>query len=307
MDITLVKGESVVLLVDPRDTRDKGWILSDDIYRVEFNLRESETADVLLTAVGGVEKIGESVDDPGKVAIPLYWYDLKDLATGTYYYDVVLFQKGHQFDIADSDGLYVQISAGKVRVSAGDWTDIDEGWLALADDTVNFIELTAAGVYALGSGAYTGGMMALYRVITADGEVMAEFPGDTWFEEDASNHLGLDFAYLSGWVLNADGDALVSVDAGTVTLKAGRTNFIEVNSAGVVSANITRFTAGAWPLFAVDCDADSITDVEAQQTDLFTALDDREDYLRGDMRVPTVKKQCVVTWTPGQPEDEEGE
>lgn len=73
-------------------------------------------------------------------------------------------------------------------------------------------------------------------------------------------HSGLNFAYGVG-IARAD-NAVARVDAGTVSLTDDATNYIEVTTAGVVSANTTGFTAGRIPLFTVTTASGAITAVQ---------------------------------------------
>ncbi len=72
-------------------------------------------------------------------------------------------------------------------------------------------------------------------------------------------HSGLDFAYGIG-VVRAD-NVVNKVVAGTVTLTDDSTNYVEVDSGGVVSANQTGYTSGQIPLFTVTTLSGVITEV----------------------------------------------
>lgn len=73
-------------------------------------------------------------------------------------------------------------------------------------------------------------------------------------------HSGLDFAYGVG-ITRAD-NAVARVAAGTVTLEDDATNYVEVSTAGVVSANPTGFTSGSIPLYTVTVASGEITAVQ---------------------------------------------
>jgi len=73
-------------------------------------------------------------------------------------------------------------------------------------------------------------------------------------------HSGLIFAYGIG-IARAD-NVVTRVAAGSVTLTDAATNYIEVTSAGVVSANTTGYTAGQIPLFTVITAAGAILSVQ---------------------------------------------
>ena len=308
MDITLYKGETVVLLCDPRDTRNQGWILSSDVTDVIFTIRETEAGDAILQLHGEVEKIGESVDDPGTVAVVVHTIDTKDIPVGEYWYDITIITQGHWFDIADYDGLYVKLDYGKVKNENDEWLEVEEGWIELTDDTTNFLQVCKDGTYKITASDYETDSEGyvnypLCRIVTKDGEVIDVMPYSTWFAEGV--HSGLTFAYGAGYVLNAS-DVLTAVNAGTVTLKADITNYVEVSPSGTVSANITRFTEGSYPLYEVVTETTSdgydLT-ATAQSTDMLDELDDRSIYVRGDMYTPSVKSKCTITWTPTQLEE----
>lgn len=79
------------------------------------------------------------------------------------------------------------------------------------------------------------------------------------FAENAASHSGLNFYYKNGRIL--DNITLRSVAAGSVVLTDATTNYIEVSTAGVVSANIVGFTEGSIPLFQVITAAGAISSV----------------------------------------------
>ncbi len=301
MEILLTRGESVVLLIDPRDTRDQGWVLTGDVLRVYLTLRETEAAEPILRVDGLVEAIGTSVTDPGKLGIFLHTQDLMAVPTGAYWYDVTMIVKGHWFDIVETDGLYLTLDYGRLRKDDGTWVEIEGGVVELTDDEVNFVGVKENGEYTVDLLNYDADAYPLYRIVTAGGEVVATFPGEDWFAEDAGSHSGLDFAYDAGEVLAAD-NTLTAISAGAVTLKPEAVNFVEVDAVNGVAANITRFTPGRYPLFKVTTDETDVDAVVAQSQDF--RLDDRTEYVRGDMRVPTNKARANVTWTPGQPDEE---
>lgn len=61
--------------------------------------------------------------------------------------------------------------------------------------------------------------------------------------------VSLNFSWLAGRFHN--GMSSVAVAAGTITLTASATNYVQVSRAGVVSSNTTGFTAGQLPLWTV--------------------------------------------------------
>ncbi|OQB75204.1 MAG: hypothetical protein BWX89_00095 [candidate division TA06 bacterium ADurb.Bin131] len=298
MDIQISKGESVVLLVTPLDTRGQGWLMTSDIRKVILTIRESETAEALLELYGTVEAIGESVDNPGKLAVLIHTEDTKDLPVGEYWYDVTMIKTGHWFDINEYNGLYVKVDYGKIKDINDNWVEIEEGWIELPDDTVNFLQITKTGEYKITTGDYekVEGVYVnynLYRIITVDGAIADVYPYGDWFVE--GTHTGLSFVYGAGKVLNSNNE-LIDVDAGSITLKPNITNYIEVDNTGTVSSNITRFSAGKNPLYKAKTGASDITDVIKQENSFI--LDDRGIYVRGDSYIPSVKSKVSIIWTP---------
>ncbi len=303
MDIQIAKGETVVLLVTPIDTRGRGWLLSSDIRRVILTFRETEDAPALLELNGTVEAIGESVDNPGKLAVLIHTEDSKGLAAGEYWYDVTMIKSGHWFDINEYVGLYAKVDFGRIKDADNNWLDVEEGWIELLDDKVNFLQVTKTGEYKITELDYekdgeTYVNYNLFRIVTVGGEIADVFPFGNWFAE--GTHSGLDFYYEAGKVLD-ESNVLQDVIAGNLTLKPSITNYIEVASDGTVSSNITRFTAGKYPLYKVVTDADSITSVTKQE--MIFMLDDRNILVRGDSYIPSVKAKVTVIWTPTKVEE----
>jgi len=79
------------------------------------------------------------------------------------------------------------------------------------------------------------------------------------FGYDTNGSSGLTFAYFGGAVL--ENGAPVSVAAGTVTLTASATNYVQRTPGGAVSVNTTGFTAGYIPMAEVVTNASAITTV----------------------------------------------
>lgn len=73
-------------------------------------------------------------------------------------------------------------------------------------------------------------------------------------------HSGLDFSYGVGIV--REDNVVARVNAGTVTLADDATNYVEVTTAGVVSANTTGYTAGRIPLYKVTTSGGAIAAVQ---------------------------------------------
>lgn len=131
--------------------------------------------------------------------------------------------------------LYAQVASGNLGISAVPW-DVD----ALAGEPID----AAGAAVAAGSNRH--------------------------FAEDADSHSGLDFGYHAGqvWV---PGTGFVTVPADTIELSASSTNYVEVNSAGVVSKNTSAFSLLSSPLFVVVTGSSSITSVRPARN-LMTAL-----------------------------------
>lgn len=86
-----------------------------------------------------------------------------------------------------------------------------------------------------------------------------------FYQEDSSNHSGLNFAFKSGKVRNDN--SVSDTASGTVTLTGSTTNYIEVNpSTGVVTSNTSGFTSNRIPLFQVSTGAGSIGAVTDKRT-----------------------------------------
>ena len=119
-------------------------------------------------------------------------------------------------------------------------------------------------------------------------------------------HSGLNFVYEAGKVLDMS-NILQDVSAGFVTLKPDITNYIEVSPGGIVSANITRFTNGSYPLYIVKTEGNSIEgehiEEVTRQSNRFI-LDDRRQFVRGDSYIPSVKAKANIIWTPTKAEEE---
>lgn len=297
MDIQVVKGETLILVIDPRDTRGQGWILNSDIIDVILSISESETSAHILQLKGKIEQIGDSVDEPGKVSILFHSVDTKDLETGDYWYDVILQQKGHWLDIVEFKDNYILLGFGKVKDEDGNFIDVESQWVELPYE-VNFIQVSKAGEVIISEGDYQKEgenyiNYNLYRVVVLDGIVIDIFPYSGWFEE--GTHSGLDFYYGAGYILN-NSNEIIEVEGGSITLKNNIVNYIEVSKDGVVSSNIKGFTEGRFPLFVATTEEGEITETERQENSFF--FDDRSIFVRGDKFYSILKKQCRIVWTP---------
>jgi len=84
------------------------------------------------------------------------------------------------------------------------------------------------------------------------------------FAENSASHSGLNFYYLNGRLM--DGITLREISGNFVTLTDDTTNYVEVSTAGTVSANTTSFTAGSIPLFTVITSSGSISTVNDKRS-----------------------------------------
>jgi hypothetical protein len=85
-----------------------------------------------------------------------------------------------------------------------------------------------------------------------------------YFEKDDATTTGLTFGYRAGKV--QFNNTIVEVAAGTLALTASNTNYIEVDSAGVVSVNTSGFTLGKKPLWVLVADTSTITTYSDKRT-----------------------------------------
>ena len=283
--IVAVIGETNIIAIYCYD-KDGNPIAIPNVYKCILTVRATEDAQTyLFRTFGTVENTGGN-EDPGVIAFALYPEDTKDIAPGDYYYDTVILAKGQWFDF-DTDryknNLIFTYQEGKIRVS-GIWKNIQEGYIALTDNAVNYIEIDpATGEISANIVGWTEGKKKLYRVRTDAGKIITEWPGSDWFSQ--GTHSGLDFYYNAGKVLTADME-LVEVSAGHITLTDNETNYIEVSDDGIVSSNIYNFTQGKHPLYIATAKAGTITSVQ-KIDDIDAIEDDRNIFIRGD----------EVTWT----------
>ncbi len=85
-------------------------------------------------------------------------------------------------------------------------------------------------------------------------------PAGDRFDIDVDSSRGLSFRVKGGVYLNAS-VGFKSAPNTTLTLVASCINYVEMNSAGVVSCNQTGFTDGATQLYLVTTGATFVTDV----------------------------------------------
>ncbi len=311
MNIYLSKGETTVLLVDPRDTRDKGWIFSDDVIDVIFTIRETEDSEKLLQLHGAVEKVGVSADDPGTIAALVYTEDTRALPVGNYVYDMSIKVKGHWFDVSSDDinflneyaGLYLPIEYGRIKDGDDKWVEINKSWVELTNNATNYVSIDDNGEFHVNTDDFEADTYNLYKVITLDGFIVDEFPHDGGFAVDEATTTGLTLGYEAGKYIDSD-YALQDKASGTILLKAATVNYVEIDTDGTITSNITKFTNGKYPLFKATTGNSTITEVEEQATGVI--LDERVFYVRGDSYIPSVKANCEVIWTPTKVDELEG-
>jgi hypothetical protein len=94
------------------------------------------------------------------------------------------------------------------------------------------------------------------EALTVLDSLSGSFAAFGWNQPNSS---GLTFAYYGGSLYNAG--SLVAVAAGTLALPASSTSYVEMTTAGAVSANTSGFTAGQIPLATVVTSATAITSV----------------------------------------------
>lgn len=85
-------------------------------------------------------------------------------------------------------------------------------------------------------------------------------PAGDRFDIDVLNSSGLSLRVRGGFYL--DGQGFKSAPNTTLTLTASTTNYVEANDAGVVTSNVTSFTAGYTPLYVVTTGASVVTGLE---------------------------------------------
>lgn len=81
----------------------------------------------------------------------------------------------------------------------------------------------------------------------------------TDFSQNVGTTTGLTYGYNAGWI--RQDNVPTSVTAGTISLTASSTNYIEVSGAGVVSANTVGFTTGKFPIATATTSVSAITGV----------------------------------------------
>lgn len=80
------------------------------------------------------------------------------------------------------------------------------------------------------------------------------------FAQNRATTTGLTFGYYGGLIPNGS-SGWTTINNGTVALTNNATNYVEMTTAGAVSANTSGFTAGRIPLYTVVTSAGAITTV----------------------------------------------
>jgi len=181
------------------------------------------------------------------------------------------------YDRVQSTGLDFYFYGGAARFDNTVYV-IAAGSLTLADDDTSYVEIDDTGTVTANVTSFTSGAIPVAEVTTASGAITLYTDARAWLQngagsvgisdyyaEDAANHSGLDYAYLAGAV--RDDNAVSDTAAGTVTLADDDTSYVEVDPAtGVVSDNVTGFTAGSIPLAEVVTASGAITAVTDRRT-----------------------------------------
>lgn len=295
-NIVIPQNNSRIITQAVYDQEGKGLVLAD-VRKVIFTVRILEdSAAFLIQIIGLVEYEGTGDDDPGIVAAELLPADVSEAATPAQdWFDVTIIFWGHWFDQGDHAGrrfLYLYGKTPEVRSGKNPlWHELEAGSLYLADDSVNFIEATTAGVISSNTTAFTTGRIPLYIAYVESGEIIADWPGTDWFAQGA--HSNLEFHYDAGKLLTTAGVLLEPV-AGHVDLEDDTTNYIEIHpTTGVVTTNPNGFTAGLLPLYTALTASGDITTVTPSASIDFVQ-DKRTVWTRGD-RIFTSAKDRVQT------------
>lgn len=101
-------------------------------------------------------------------------------------------------------------------------------------------------------------------IVAADKDVDSLAKGGGAFSYDPDTTTGLTFGYKLGRVVFAG--SVVEVAAGTIALTASNVNYVEVDSAGTVSKNVSGWTAGKVRLWKITTGSAAISLVENAKT-----------------------------------------
>lgn len=109
------------------------------------------------------------------------------------------------------------------------------------------------------------------NIATAINENFDAVQAAALFGVDAETSNLLELGYFGGYMMA--GTTLTSIAAGTWTLTASTTNYIESTNAGVSSVNTTGFTPGAIPLYTVVTNGTTWTSITDKRAILFGRTD----------------------------------
>lgn len=182
-------------------------------------------------------------------------------------------------DTSTTTGLTFGYQAGRVRNDTT-VTAIAAGTLALTASATNYVQVSTAGTVSANTTGFTSGQIPLWTVVTNASAITSvsdqraalivsssiSLADALGFNENAATTTGLTFGYKAGLVRNDN--VVTSVAAGTLTLAASATNYVQVTGAGAVSSNTTGFTSGQIPLWTVTTNASAITGTTDERTGL---------------------------------------
>ncbi len=309
--IPLALGSALVIPVTCLDKDGKPVVFSTAVDRALFTIRASEAAEnFLVQKWGHIEFRGDPLN-AAVVAVEFMPEDTRDQASGTFWLDAWVRERGEWFDFDPeryAGDLFFPFRYGLLRVTpegeAPTWLEVAAGYAVLTDDELNYIEVDPdTGVVSANTVGWTEGRRKIGRVVALDGEIVHTWPAPGWFDEGA--HSGLDFHYDAGKTINWAGDppALVDVSAGDVTLTDAALNYVQVDPAtGVVSANTRGWLSGHKPLYLVTTEDGAIAEVDRQPAES-GVHDDRTIYTRGDRFYLVAKRQVQFIQGAATPTD----
>lgn len=155
-----------------------------------------------------------------------------------------------------------------VKTSGGSGIVIAAGDRALlrADGTNVVLIATSSGAYSLpiATASALGGIKVgsglsidpVTGVLSASSSA-PNTQSITDFANDTSTTTSLTYGYQAGFIRS--GTTVTAVVAGTITLAASVTNFIEVDGSGTVTVNSTSFTTGRYPMATAVTSGSAIT------------------------------------------------
>lgn len=302
--VIMVPGDYKIIAVYCYDKDGNAMLLTGAVSAVLTVRATEDAATYLLRKLGCIESEGYQAEDgtiyPGIAAVEFMPEDTAASPAGEHWFDMEVRFLGGWFgwEVNRYKGaLLFPYAYGRIRlaevegeVTTYTWLEVQQGRVALTDDAVNYIEVDDEGTVSANIVGFTEGSYPLYKVRTDSGVILYQWPGEDWFAE--GTHSGLDFAYDAGDVLDPVTLALTPVIAGTVALTDDTVNYIEVDAAGVVSANDDCFTDGSHPLYrATTKDGEITTVVKSSQRDAL--IDSRGIYVRGDIIQTIAKDQFI--------------